>query len=399
VPAVLRWRVARSPWRNEAKSKSVPSMIASVAGGRRRRQCPDRSRRLTDRDTTVDGCRRSMNDRVVPALAVSPTVPVRYLDEMVERSHATRDVAAACMRAAGLDPARPRSPVERITAERFTAAYKSLRDALDDEMFGFFARAVPPGAYATMARLLVGVRDLRTALGHSFRFYRLFDPHPYWQLAIAGDELRLAIHPRDDGQASSAVFLYTMLLAPLRFAAWLTGQELPIRRVVLDPRLRIQAADARSAFGVAPSWAAGAHLVALDASILELPVIRSDADAVAYPKDSLAALFSASARGTLEGDLRRVIAAAPSSIALAAAARSLELSPAALSRRLLAHGTSFQRVKDDVRRDRAVALLRSRRTSLADVADALGFAEPSAFHRAFKRWTGLTPIQYRATLL
>jgi AraC-like DNA-binding protein len=348
----------------------------------------------------VDGSRRAVDHRRVPARAISPTVPVEYLDDMLDRSRASSEIRAACLRAAGIDPALARSPRLRLTSERFVAAYTTLRAAIADELFGFFARPIPIGSYATLARLVVGSRDVASALDNGFRFYRLFDPHRYWEIAVVGDEARLAVHPRDDGQAASAVFVYTMLLSPVRLAAWLVGHELPIRRVVLDPRLRRHAADARFAFGVGASWAAGEYAVALDASVLAMPVVRSEADATEYAKRSLGALFAASRPGTLESDLRRVVAAAGTSeLSLATAARRLGVSAASLSRGLFALGTSFRRVVDDIRRDRAISLLRTRRTSLADVADALGFAEPSAFHRAFKRWTGLTPIQYRATLL
>jgi AraC-like DNA-binding protein len=49
-----------------------------------------------------------------------------------------------------------------------------------------------------------------------------------------------------------------------------------------------------------------------------------------------------------------------------------------------------------MQRERACALLRNHDHSLQEVAAALGFADAAAFHRAFKRWTGLTAAEYRA---
>jgi AraC-like DNA-binding protein len=77
------------------------------------------------------------------------------------------------------------------------------------------------------------------------------------------------------------------------------------------------------------------------------------------------------------------------------AARQLGIAPSTFVRCLAAEGVSYQRVKDDLRRDRALHLLRSTGHGMAEIASELGFEEASAFHRAFKRWTGISPGRYR----
>jgi AraC-like DNA-binding protein len=56
----------------------------------------------------------------------------------------------------------------------------------------------------------------------------------------------------------------------------------------------------------------------------------------------------------------------------------------------------FSGLKDELRRDIAIYHLGRADLSLQEIAEQLGFSEPSAFHRAFKKWTGLTPGAYRA---
>jgi AraC-like DNA-binding protein len=82
----------------------------------------------------------------------------------------------------------------------------------------------------------------------------------------------------------------------------------------------------------------------------------------------------------------------------AAVARRLGMSPRALQRRLRSHGHSLSQLMDEVRSDAAHEALADPRVALKEVSERLGFSEPSAFHRAFKRWTGLTPQQYRHSL-
>ena len=76
-------------------------------------------------------------------------------------------------------------------------------------------------------------------------------------------------------------------------------------------------------------------------------------------------------------------------------ASQLYLSPQTLRRRLAAEGKSYQGVKDDLRRDTAIHLLASPHLTLDEVAEKVGFSETSTFHRAFKKWTGVTPGLYR----
>lgn len=76
-------------------------------------------------------------------------------------------------------------------------------------------------------------------------------------------------------------------------------------------------------------------------------------------------------------------------------ARRLHMSQATLARKLEREGTSFQDVLDDFRRRLAERYIASSELSLAEIALLLGFSQSAAFHRAFKRWTSLTPLEYR----
>ena len=77
------------------------------------------------------------------------------------------------------------------------------------------------------------------------------------------------------------------------------------------------------------------------------------------------------------------------------AASELNMTTHTLRRRLKDEGHSFQEIKDSVRRDRAMELLDKPAIALQDIAITLGFSEPAAFNRAFKKWTGLTPGGFR----
>ncbi|WP_263974676.1 helix-turn-helix domain-containing protein [Pseudomonas sp. Marseille-Q5115] len=71
------------------------------------------------------------------------------------------------------------------------------------------------------------------------------------------------------------------------------------------------------------------------------------------------------------------------------------MSNSSLQRRLAQEGLNYQRVKDFLRRDMAINLLSRDDLTVIQVAEQTGFQEASAFHRAFKKWTGVSPGAYR----
>ncbi len=79
----------------------------------------------------------------------------------------------------------------------------------------------------------------------------------------------------------------------------------------------------------------------------------------------------------------------------ASIARALNLSTRTLVRRLQAERTTFLQVKDQLRQDIALLLLRESQRPVEDIAAQIGFDSLTAFHRAFKSWTGSTPLVYR----
>lgn len=112
----------------------------------------------------------------------------------------------------------------------------------------------------------------------------------------------------------------------------------------------------------------------LDAEIAE---INEDSNLVRRTKDSIARALS-------EGLPK-----------MADVARGMGLSVRSFHRRLAEHGASFQHLTEETRRELALGMLRDEHYSLSEVAFLTGFSEQSAFTRAFKRWMGQTPANYR----
>jgi AraC-like DNA-binding protein len=158
------------------------------------------------------------------------------------------------------------------------------------------------------------------------------------------------------------------------------------------------AAEHRRVLGLEPMYSARDAAVAIGRTTWERPTRTADAG-----------LF-----GTLDAHARAIRARGPSNVrvqervraavaaalpgrepTVAAVARALGTSSRTLQRWLAEDGEHFASIVDAVRRERAEAFLRAPDVSMAEVSWLLGFAEQSAFTRAFRRWTGTTPTEWR----
>ena len=127
-----------------------------------------------------------------------------------------------------------------------------------------------------------------------------------------------------------------------------------------------------------------------------------------HASDTLHALHERALEDALKSELEdallaRVRAAlaprvGPEPPTMASVARAVGLSERTLQRRLGERGTSFERLLQDVRRQRTLELLAQPSLTIQSVALEMGYHDASSFHRAFRAWTGLTPAVYRARL-
>lgn len=100
--------------------------------------------------------------------------------------------------------------------------------------------------------------------------------------------------------------------------------------------------------------------------------------------------------GSLLTSVRRQLAARERGFpSLTELARERHVSPRTMKRRLAEHGTSYQKLLDELRRDRALALLLLPTHTIERIAEQLGYSDPANFNRAFRRWLGVSPSSYR----
>lgn len=303
---------------------------------------------------------------------------------------------APLLAAVGLGDDVVRNPAGRIASSSAAALWRLALERCGDPALALHAaESLPLGAYRVLDYLIATAHTIGGA------FERLAE-----HFALINSGMRLALEPTARG---------TWLRLGVPAPALLPYIEYTLAAIYL--RVRTSTAVEFAPLAVELAFPAPAHRAEHD-RVFGCPVrfhaarsgllIGRDAWRAANPHGDpeLFAMLDLRARG-LSGRLgvassyadrvRAAIAGqlAGGELSLAAIARGLATSTRSLQRRLELEGIHYLELVETTRRAEAQAHLRDRRLSLGEVAARVGFAQPSSFTRAFRRWTGQTPLAYR----
>lgn len=311
------------------------------------------------------------------------------------------------LRAQGVDPAAllpdARDAIDgrvaRVTEACAAAWFRRAAHALRDDALGLHVgERIRPGHYGVLGHIAMACTTLGEALARQQRYQTLVLSIPAQTMHVDGDTAVCEWRPGTDASYRQlADFNFAALLTYMR---WLTDDVLAPRAVEMTYPAPDDAREHGRVFGCAPRFGSDAYRIAFPLAWLALPVVQGD--------PSLRAWMDAAAESQLRSldapiasaaHVRRLVAqrVGHDAIGLDAIAAVLGMPPRTLQRRLREEGESFTALVDDVRAARARELLRDAHLDVTDIAYLLGFSEHSAFARAFKRWTGVSPQAFRAS--
>lgn len=297
---------------------------------------------------------------------------------------------------AGIPPHFLDEPLARVSPQQFGALWRGLARRCGDEFFALDARAVRPGSYAMLCRLLSGCENLHHALRRLCRFSGVMLEGLRAELDVGAVHTTLRLL---DAQPRRSPFAHaTCFMVAYGLSCWLIARRIPIVQCRLAGRAPAFDAEYRVMFCEDLGFGAPQGALVFPSSYLQRRVAQTPASLAGFLAQS-PDVFLVKYRNpqSLTARVRlRLRSQAPADWPdLPAAARESGLSQPTFRRRLEAEGTSFQAIKNELRRDMAITRLREGATSVEQLSQDLGFAEAAAFHRAFKKWTGMRPSDYR----
>lgn len=330
----------------------------------------------------------------------SPKVSARIGKLIIHRASVLGIAPAHLMSGTGFDADWLTDPDAQMSLAIEERLWTRAAELTDKSTFGLFAaELIRPGEFGVLDYAVRTAPDLRTALQRLARYNRLIHDLATFDIVPMGDHTRI-VHRFDSLQTRPCSQAVEFTLASLVIvASQLCGRPVSVSSVDFAHAALDHSDVYRTVFGVTPRFRCSASSLVLASEVLDRRVSAADAELSRIVTDHADRLLAVCHQQpeTMADLVRRqlVNGMAHGQISLKAIARHLNLSERSLQRRLNEQGARFTDLVDEVRRELAMRYVSEQRLVLGEVAYLLGFSDHSSFHRAFKRWTGMTPAAAR----
>jgi AraC-like DNA-binding protein len=306
----------------------------------------------------------------------------------------------ALITAVGLSRERLADPDGRLLGSEVGALWAKAYELSRDPVLSLHAaEACPIGAYKVLDYISANARDVGEAFRHVTRYFKLINTAVRLPIDESGDPVTFDVVSESGGAAAiSRPYAEFCLAVFVLHVRGTTGIEFPVQRVCFTHPRPTDTREHERIFGCPVQFEAEHNRLYLERSAWEWSTTAAHAGVFEVLIEHADILLAKLPPGPdLIGRTRKAISERlrggdPS---LAGVARELGMSERSLQRHLRELGYSYNGLADEVRHATARLYLAQRDMALAEIGYLLGFADQSAFNRAFKRWTGSTPKQAR----
>jgi AraC-like DNA-binding protein len=328
------------------------------------------------------------------------TIAGRFVIAALETVRARGFDADALMRQAGVSAKDLESKHARVDTGQYGELWRLVALTLDDEFFGQDSRRMKAGSFAMLCRAVLQCESLQQALNRMLRFFGLLLDDMSGKLEVHGRNASVVIH---DHNSPAHVFGHEVLLMLIHgLSCWLVGKRIEITHARFGYPEPPYSVEYRSMYCANLSFGVDDTAIVFSADHLKRRVIQSERtlkDFLRTAPETILVKYR-NARSTTARVRRRLrqSAAATQFVPFRVLAAEFHMGYATLRRRLCDEGTSYQSIKKGVRLELAIDYLKHSDRDILSIGIELGYSERSAFHRAFRGWTGITPVEYRRQL-
>lgn len=301
----------------------------------------------------------------------------------------------------GIDLSLLAEPSARLPQDAVDAVLRDGAQRIADPAFGLSAVACwHPSHFGALGHAWLASSTLRRALERSRRYWQLLGQRTALTLRDESDGLAVVLdNPRSDPAVAAITtdIDFAVLLGLCRFNAGAALRPVRVRLIRSEPRDR----SPYDAFYACPvEFGAAERSLVLPRAEVDAALPTGNPHLVGLLERSLAEELARLDRSDVVARCRALLLERLASGELSAteAARRLAMSRRTLHRKLADSGTTWQELVDATRRDLALRMIEDPRRPIGEITFELGFSQQSAFARAFRRWAGTSPTQYRESL-
>lgn len=327
------------------------------------------------------------------------TVDIHYVRAAVNCAERKKIPVGPLLDEIGVAPEKLRQSESRIHGDQMTRLVQTVWSELGDEFMGCTETPCKAGAFAFMARHVMHYDSLEAVLRQGIAFYNLFTDDIQMDLVRQKDTVVLEIDFTRPELDPDHFYREFWMVIWHRFASWIVGRKIPLDRASFTYSKPAYHRELKYMFPCRHQFNRQQLSLSFNAEFLSLPPVRTQRDLSRFLKHSPADLITIpgedqSYRGLIRTQLllqEGEVLQCPSFEQIAA---GFNVSSQTLRRKLKSEGTSYPRIKDQIRRDLAIEKLLAQNLPVSEIARLLGFSEPRSFTRAFRHWTGVSPTEY-----
>jgi AraC-like DNA-binding protein len=327
------------------------------------------------------------------------TIAISFVDEALHSMRQRGMDTEALLLEAGISPRWLSSPHARVAAANYGQLWYLIAHAMDDEFFGMDRHPMRVGSFNMLCRSALHSANLGKALARMLDFLRLVLDDMSATLSQQDGLARITINESGSPRRMFAYGTFLMLVHGV--GSWLIGRRIQLLSADFRCEEPLASLDYKIRFCDQARFGQQQTAITFDAACLALPIVQNQRSLQSFLREAPGNLLvKYSNHDSLAATIRRHLRQLPLTewADFDSLSQQLHTPASTLRRKLSQEGQSYQAIKDNLRRDLAINYLSGSVKSIEEIAISLGFADSSAFHRAFKKWTGSSPGEHRRAL-
>lgn len=302
-------------------------------------------------------------------------------------------------------------PLSVLTTDSYTDSKKlaslanTIWRAMDDESTGGTIKRLPFGFFKMLCRACGDCANLQAVIHRCCDYFRIISDEFTFSLEIKGEEAIFMMNHESQGNRglpkNNDYFLMCLVIVLTRWFAWMIDEAIELERVEFQFSAFAQIEDFENIYHSVVKFNQKSNCIVFSKDFLTKKVVTPQSKLPSLLINAPHCFLSHYRQvNSISEQVRKILEKheAFTQLKVIDISQQLNISTATLTRKLKGENTSFMEIKDRTRKHKAMSLLYDFELSITEISYVLGFSEASAFTRAFKKWTGDTPVEYRNSL-
>lgn len=331
---------------------------------------------------------------------IKPTIQANLVEELLEGAKSKGIDERTVLEKAGVSPDILCNLNTQISIQIYYRILSAVREYMQDEMMGFLNSPVHPRAFPVFCEAATGYPDFESLIRFANDFYGLLTDEFSWRLEknVENGTTMLSIEFKNGAEKYKRFIIEFLMVTSYRFGSWLIGEHYPIMTVNFTFPKPDNIEKYQYLLGKKIYFGTERNGIVFNSGVLSQAIIRGQKEVASFLRSSVGWFLLNPETYPYTRMIRQLLSTRDLSSGLPnfeLVARKLNISHQHLWRKLNHEGTSYQQIKNQLRRDTAIHFLTNTDLNIHEVADKVGYTAERPFYRMFAQWTGMSPGEYR----